>query len=125
MAWMNPRRLHSALEQRLDEVPAVTLLGPRQVGKATLALEVGEARNTVYLRSGLYFLLGSVALDLPRPSGETLAGRVSTLELHPCDALEVDAAEGDRLWLRGGFPESFGASSDARSLRWRLDFVRS
>ncbi|HUP22912.1 MAG TPA: ATP-binding protein, partial [Thermoanaerobaculia bacterium] len=78
-------------------------------------------------RSGLYLLLGSASLDLLRQSGETLAGRVSYLELHPFDLLEVDAtaADRDRLWLRGGFPESFLAPSDARSLRWRQDFVRA
>jgi uncharacterized protein len=78
-------------------------------------------------RSGLYLLLGSAALDLLRQSGETLAGRVSYLELHPFDVLEVGAtaADHDRLWLRGGFPESFLAPSEARSLRWRRDYVRS
>jgi predicted AAA+ superfamily ATPase len=78
-------------------------------------------------RSGLYLLLGSAALDRLRQSGETLAGRVSDLELHPFDVLEVGAtaADRDRLWLRGGFPESFLAPSDARSLRWRQDFIRS
>ena len=34
---------------RLDESPAVALLGPRQVGKTTLALEVAEARPAIYL----------------------------------------------------------------------------
>jgi hypothetical protein len=78
-------------------------------------------------RSGLYLLLGSASLDLLRQSGETLAGRVSYLELHPFNVLEVGVppADRDRLWLRGGFPESFLAVDDARSLRWRLDFIRS
>ena len=76
---------------------------------------------------GLYLLLGSASLDLLKQSGETLAGRVSYLELDPLDVLEVglETAERDRLWLRGGFPDSFLASSDARSLRWRQDFIRS
>lgn len=156
------------------------LLGPRQVGKTTLALAVAEARDALYLdleseqdrarlaepelylgdhlnrlvildeihrvpalfpvlrglidrgrrsgrRSGLYLLLGSAALDMLRQSGETLAGRVSYLELHPFDLLEVGGtpADRDRLWLRGGFPESFLAPADAPSLRWRQDFIRS
>jgi predicted AAA+ superfamily ATPase len=52
---------------------------------------------------------------------------VSYLELDPFDALEAGAtvAERDRLWLRGGFPESFLAPSNARSLRWRQDFIRA
>ena len=31
----------------------------------------------------------------------------------------------DALWLRGGFPESLLATSDAASLRWRTDFIRT
>lgn len=29
----------------------------------------------------------------------------------------------DKLWLRGGFPDSFLANSDEASLRWRLNFI--
>lgn len=43
------RRLAKDLIDRLDSSPAVALLGPRQVGKTTLALAVGEARPSVYL----------------------------------------------------------------------------
>lgn len=80
-------------------------------------------------RAGLYLLLGSASIEMLEQSGETPAGRVSYLELAPFAVLEVpepDARPGvDRLWLRGGFPESFLAEDDARSLRWRLDFVRT
>ena len=31
----------------------------------------------------------------------------------------------DQLWHRGGFPESFLADSDSRSLEWRLDLIRT
>jgi len=75
--------------------------------------------------SGLYLLLGSASLDLLRQSGETLAGRVSCLELEPLDLLETGPDARDLLWARGGFPESFLAPSEAASMRWRLDFVRS
>jgi len=177
---MVSRRLRTALELRLDEEAAVVLLGPRQSGKTTLALELAARRDALYLdleseqdraklaeselyladhldqlvildeihrapglflvlrglvdrarrsgrRTGLYLLLGSASLDLMRQSGETLAGRVSYLELQPFDVLEVGPtpADRDRLWLRGGFPASFLASSHARSLRWRQDFIRS
>lgn len=177
---MKPRRIQLELERRLAEVPAVVLLGPRQVGKTTLALAVAEKRDALYLdleseadraklaepelylsghldrlvvldevhrtpglfpvlrglidrarragrRHGLYLLLGSAALDLLRQSGETLAGRVSYLALDPFDVLEVGdtPAALDRLWLRGGFPESFLAPDDLTSFRWREDFLRS
>ncbi len=48
-ASMNERRLFPVLEQRLAAVPAVALLGPRQAGKTTLALALGEARDALYL----------------------------------------------------------------------------
>ncbi len=46
---MIPRRLFRTLSTALSESPAVALLGPRQVGKTTLALEVAKARPSVYL----------------------------------------------------------------------------
>jgi len=180
ITYMIERRLLPVLKQRLAEVPAVVLLGPRQAGKTTLALALAEQGDALYLDleseqdraklaepelyltdhlgklvildeihrapglfpvlrglidrarrdgkdHGLYLLLGSASLDLLKQSGETLAGRVSYLELNPFDALETEgtAADRDRLWLRGGFPESFLAPSDARSLRWRQDFIRT
>ena len=180
ITWMIERRILPDVQQRLGEVPAVALFGPRQVGKTTLALTLGEQRGAIYLdlesegdrarlaepelyladhlarlvildeihrapglfpvlrglidrarregaAHGLYLLLGSASLDLLKQSGETLAGRVSYLELDPFDVLElgVKATAEDRLWLRGGFPDSFLASNDARSLRWRQDFIRS
>lgn len=48
-ARMIPRRLRSALNSALAEAPAVALLGPRQAGKTTLALEVAATRPAVYL----------------------------------------------------------------------------
>ncbi len=46
---MIPRRLVSSLASALAEAPAVALLGPRQVGKTTLALELSATRPAVYL----------------------------------------------------------------------------
>lgn len=177
---MIDRRIFSQAAQRLDAVPAVVLLGPRQSGKTTLAHRLVAERGAVYLdlesaadrakladpesylrshldrlvvldeihrvpslfpllrgsidqarregrRAGRYLLLGSASLDLLRQSGESLAGRVSYLELTPFDATEIeDAADArERLWLRGGFPESYLAANDGESLRWRRDFLRA
>ena len=44
-----PRRLGERLQYLLRHSPAVVLLGPRQAGKTTLALEVGERQTAVYL----------------------------------------------------------------------------
>lgn len=45
--------------------------------------------------------------------------------MRPLDALEVPPKDLDRLWVRGGFPDSFLAISDRVSQRWRQDFVRT
>jgi hypothetical protein len=175
---MISRRLLPALTSALDEVAAVALLGPRQAGKTTLALEVARARPAVYLdleseidraklsepelylsehqdelvildeiqrtpqlfRSlrglidagrrrgrgrGRFLVLGSASIDLLKQSSESLAGRIRYLELAPLDAGEVGHERLDTLWVRGGFPESLLADSDAASLRWRTDFIRT
>ena len=143
----------------------VVLTGPRQAGKTTLALEVAQRREALYLdleseadrdkisatelyleanlgrlvildevhrmpglfpllrslvdrarrrglRNGLYLLLGSLAPEVSRQAGESLAGRASYLELSPFDLLEVGLEAEPVLWLRGGFPESFLALED-------------
>ena len=62
-----------------------------------------------------------------RQSGETLAGRIAYIDMAPLSALEVDDARGsrERLWLRGGFPDSYLAASDEDSLALRRDFIRT
>lgn len=175
---MIPRRLLPALTAALDEAPAVALLGPRQVGKTTLAHDVAKARPSVYLDlesdadraklsepelylaqhadklvildeiqrtpqlfrslrglidggrragrgTGRFLVLGSASIDLLRQSSESLAGRIRYLELGPLDAAEAGHERLDTLWLRGGFPQSILAASDAASLRWRVDFIRT
>jgi len=175
---MIERRIALNLTERLDETPAVALLGPRQVGKTTLARTIGEQRPSLYLdlesdadrarltepelylaqhedklvildevhrlpglfqilrglidegrrkglRTGRFLLLGSASLDLLRQSGESLAGRISYLEMGPVDGSEVPAAEIPKLWNRGGFPDSLLAADDRRSQRWRQDFIRT
>ena len=75
--------------------------------------------------TGRFLLLGSASLDLLAQSGESLAGRIAFAELTPFDVTEVGGDRLDRLWVRGGFPESFLAHSDEASLRWRRDFIRT
>ena len=175
---MIKRRIHDKLVESIDHSPAVGLLGPRQVGKTTLALEMGATRPSLYLDlesptdrakladagrylaehedklvildevhrapeifqilrglidqgrrrgkvGGRFLLLGSASVELLKQSGESLAGRISYLELTPFDATEVDGARMDRLWIRGGFPASFLAANDRISLDWREDFIRT
>lgn len=174
------RRAAAEVRQALARQAAVALIGPRQVGKTTLALEIGEEFGAVYLdlespedrakladpalylrgledtlvildeihrvpeifaalrglidagrrrglRSGRFLILGSASIDMLRQSGESLAGRIEYVELDPLDVLEVaaDEATSSSLWLRGGFPDSFLAASDADSFAYRRNFIRT
>lgn len=73
--------------------------------------------------SGQFLLLGSASLELLQQAGETLAGRVGTVELGPLDVREVERKHETTLWIRGGFPRSFLAESDRVSGVWRGEFV--
>lgn len=46
---MYKRELAHEITDKLQKNPAVAILGPRQVGKTTLALEIGKDRPSVYL----------------------------------------------------------------------------
>ncbi|MCY4343362.1 MAG: ATP-binding protein [Gammaproteobacteria bacterium] len=72
-----------------------------------------------------FLVLGSASPDLLRQSAESLAGRIAHYELPPLSLAETGAAQVHDLWLRGGFPASFTARTDAASYRWRRDFVRT
>lgn len=102
----------------LDEVHRVPGLFPILRGLIDSARRKGR-------RSGLYLLLGSASLELLQQAGESLAGRVAYREFTPLNALEIPAADHTRLWLRGGFPESYLGRTAAASLRWRQDFIRT
>ena len=177
---MIPRMIAQQIEDALRLQAAVALIGPRQVGKTTLALKIGQARQALYLdledredrarladpvlffehakdrlvildeihrmpelfqtlrgvidkgrRSGRgkgrFLILGSASIDLLRQSGESLAGRIAYIDLSPLHALEVadERAARERLWLRGGFPDSYLAESDRDSLGLRKHFIRT
>lgn len=175
---MITRHAFTTLIALLDRNAAVGLLGPRQVGKTTLARAIAETRNAVYLdlesprdrtriaepelylpqhadklviideihlapdlfavlrgridegrrhgrKTGQFLILGSASPELLRQSAESLAGRIAYLELGPLSPAEVPVDARDRLWLRGGFPESFLAPDDTGSLDWRTGFIKT
>lgn len=77
-------------------------------------------------RPGARFLvLGSASPGLLRQSPETLAGRIAYHELGGFTLGEVGAPKHQRLWLRGGFPRSYLAPTQAASDAWRRDFIRT
>lgn len=184
---MIPRLLKPNLLNALKNMPAVALLGPRQVGKTTLALEVAKEnlgnKKTVYLdleldtdlaklddaesflrrfenqlliidevqrrpdlfrtlrglidirkrageKNAQFLLLGSASRDLLRQSSESLAGRIRYLELKPFSAREIEPVDPlgfspEKLWFRGGFPQSYLAENNQESWDWRSDFISS
>lgn len=177
-----PRFLEQTVAERLRSNSAVVLLGPRQVGKTTLARDLADRWPAgaiymdlerpadrrrlddadAYLRAqsprlvvldevhrvptlfevlrgviddnrragavnGQFLLLGSASLDLVQLSSESLAGRVAHLDLGGVSVDEAAAAgiDPDELWIRGGYPLSLTAFTDADSSQWRADLVRS
>ncbi len=80
-------------------------------------------------RNGQFIMLGSASPDLIRQSSESLAGRISYLELTPL--LYKEVTEGNNidilrnLWLKGGFPRSYLNKDEKESLEWRIDFIRT
>ena len=72
-----------------------------------------------------FLLLGSASPHLVKGVSESLAGRIGFVDLGGFQLWEVGPQYRDRLWMRGGLPNSFLAESDADSTRWREDFIRS
>ncbi|MDP2853137.1 MAG: ATP-binding protein [Smithellaceae bacterium] len=72
-----------------------------------------------------FLILGSASPELMKKSSETLAGRVEFVELTGFTLAEIKPKDERKLWLRGGFPRSFLASSDIDSASWREGFIRT
>lgn len=84
----------------------------------TLRVLVDEGR-----RPGRFVVLGSASPDLVGLGSETLAGRIAFVELGGFRLTDVGTDHLDELWLRGGLPESFLASSGQASNRWLDDYI--
>lgn len=180
MQGMIRRLVEHDVRSALNRQAAVGIIGPRQVGKTTLALQIAEERPAVYLdlespqdraqlqepelffereagkliildeihrapnlfqpmrgfidrerrksrRTGQFLILGSAAIDLLRQSGETLAGRIDYVDMTPVTAFELEPGRDheERLWLRGGFPDSLLAETDRDSLLLRRSLIRT
>lgn len=178
---MIARNIYQNVLQALARQAAVALIGPRQVGKTTLALAIANTRTAIYLdleahadrqklrhpalfltqnedrlvildeihrmpelfqelrglidqgrrkglRTGRFLILGSASIDLLRQSGESLAGRIEYIDMAPLNILETstgDETDAAKLWLRGGFPDSFLAANNEDSYAYRHNFIRT
>lgn len=160
------------IEAAIKAAPVVSLLGPRQSGKTTLARAIARRHNAAYFdledprdlarlaspmlaleplrglvvmdeiqrlpglfevlrvladrprRPANFLILGSVDPRLVRGVSESLAGRVRHVDITGFDLRETGPTKYQRLWVRGGFPRSYLATSEAESLAWRRDYVR-
>ncbi len=72
-----------------------------------------------------FLILGSASPDLLRQSSESLAGRLELIEMDGFNLSEVGEKKASSLWVRGGFPLSFLAKSDADSFAWRNSFIKT
>jgi len=171
---MVPRpELLERIERAFQVTPIVTLLGPRQCGKTTIARMIAQkngaamfdledqADNTALANpklalsgkrgliiideiqhrpelfpalrvlvdrpdnSARFLLLGSASPMLVRGVSETLAGRTSFVDMAGFTLEEVGSSQWRQLWLRGGFPRSWLADSDALSFEWKKAFIRT
>lgn len=72
-----------------------------------------------------FLILGSASPDLLRQSSESLAGRIETISVSGFSVDEIGDRALDRHWLRGGFPLSFLARTNADSVAWRQQFIQT
>jgi len=72
-----------------------------------------------------FLILGSASPDLLKQSSETLAGRLETVSLEGFRLADLGAAAQARHWVRGGFPLSYTAHTEADSLAWRRQFLQT
>lgn len=69
----------------------------------------------------------NASMDLLRQSSESLAGRISYLEMVGLNVLEVGGSPNSlrNLWLKGGFPDSYLTKNDNQSMDWLEDLIRT
>lgn len=77
-------------------------------------------------RNAQFLILGSASKELINKSGETLAGRISYLEVTPFNWLEAQSEKSFfDYWLQRGYPKALLAESTEISTQWREDYLRS
>jgi len=76
-------------------------------------------------KTGRFLILGSASPDLIKRASESLAGRIVYHELATLNLRETGSESLPKLWLRGGYPDSFLAGSDEQSFAWREAFIKT
>jgi predicted AAA+ superfamily ATPase len=104
----------------LDEIQRVPDLFP-------MLRSLVDERRRAGEKDGHFLILGSASPDLLQQSSETLAGRISYLELDPLNLTELSGDDNllECHWFRGGYPDSYLAVNDAVSSQWCEDFITS
>jgi len=74
-------------------------------------------------RPGRFLVLGSASPDLVGLAAESLAGRVTLMDLGGFRLTDVGPDAMNVLWRRGGLPRSFLAEDETTSLAWRDDYI--
>jgi uncharacterized protein len=70
-----------------------------------------------------YLVLGSASRDLIAQSSESLAGRISYVEMGGFSLDTISVNHMEKLWVRGSFPRSYLAKTNESSFQWRQDFI--
>jgi predicted AAA+ superfamily ATPase len=83
----------------------------------TLRVLVDEKKERQFL------ILGSASQQLLQQTSETLAGRITYIEMTPFSFTEV--TDHKKLWVRGGFPRSYLASTEKISEDWRRSYIKT
>ncbi len=79
----------------------------------------------LHRQPGRFIFLGSASYDLLKNTSESLAGRNSYLELTPFLFQELPDNNYQTHWLRGGYPSSYLAETDAIRQTWLQSFLMS
>jgi uncharacterized protein len=100
--------------------------------KGTVVIDEAQRRPDLFpvlrvlvdqdLRPGRFLVLGSASPSLVGLASESLAGRVTLLELPGLRVADVGASALDQLWVKGALPPAFLAA-DGSSVRWRDDYI--
>ena len=72
-----------------------------------------------------FLILGSASPWLMKGITESLAGRVSFIDVPGLGLTEVGVEHVEQLWWRGGYPRAYLAGSDAEARQWQEDLERT